>query len=339
MTTPTEANPQLKPSAEDAAGRTGASDPDGTYRAPSVATDTAPPHAEDVRIVRRRHPGQWLSAAIVLLLAAALAHSMVTNPRFQWSVVGQYLTAGSILSGIRLTLLLTVIAMGIGFALGIVLATARLSINPVLSSAASLYIWFFRGTPVLVQLIFWYNLAALYPHISLGIPFGPVFVSASANALISPMAAAILGLGLNEGAYMAEIVRGGILSVDYGQTLAGEALAMSRITMMRRIILPQAMRSIIPPTGNEVISMVKGTALVSVIALADLLYSTELIYDRTYQTIPLLIVASIWYLVIITILSVLQMFVERHFARGHLPTRPRRSFLAAMSGNLRMRVR
>jgi polar amino acid transport system permease protein len=279
---------------------------------------------EEIRLVRLRRPGRWLAVGFVLLLAAMFAHSLATNGAFEWSVVREYLIVGPILDGVRLTVVLTLIGMSIGVVLGAILAVARLSDNPIVSYAAAVYIWFFRGTPLLVQLIFWYNLGALYPRLSIGIPFGPTLASASANSLISPLTAALLGLGLNEGAYMAEIVRGGILSVDHGQTLASEALGMSRLTMMRRIILPQAMRSIVPPTGNEVISMVKSTSLVSVIALADLLYSAELIYARTYQTIPLLIVASLWYLLMITVLSVIQHYVERYFARGHVPRTSRR---------------
>ena len=195
-----------------------------------------------------------------------------------------------------MTIELTVIAMAIGIALGVLLAVMRLSPNPLVSSASWLYIWFFRGTPVLVQLLFWYNIAALYPKIALGIPFGPAFVHADANTLITAFAAAILGLGLNEGAYMAEIVRAGIISVDEGQTDAAQSLGMTRLQTLRRIVLPQAMRVIIPPTGNETISMLKTTSLASVIAVTELLYSAQQIYAVNFKTIPLLIVASIWYL-------------------------------------------
>ena len=232
----------------------------------------------------------------MLVVAVALVRSVATNPRFEWGVVGDYLFDERILEGVRFTIELTVIAMAIGIVLGVVLAVMRLSPNPLVSGASWLYIWFFRGTPVLVQLLFWYNLAALYPTISLGIPFGPAFVHADANTLITPFTAAILGLGLNEGAYMAEIVRAGIISVDEGQTEAAQSLGMTRLQTMRRIVLPQAMRVIIPPTGNETISMLKTTSLVSVIAVADLLYAAQTIYSANFKTIPLLIVASIWYL-------------------------------------------
>jgi polar amino acid transport system permease protein len=281
---------------------------------------SAPPSTdeayEEIRAVPVRHWGRWVAAILLVLLAAMMIRSMILNPGFQWGVVRQYFAVPLVLSGIRITLTMTVCAMAIGLALGTVLAILRLSPNPVLSSASSIYIWFFRGTPVLVQLIIWYNLGALYPRLSLGIPFGHIFVSASANSLITPFTAGLLGLGLNEAAYMAEIVRGGILAVPSRQVDASMAVGLSRVTMMRRIILPQAMRSIIPPTGNEVIGMLKWTSIVSVIALADVLYSVQLIYARTYQTIPLLIVACLWYLIMTTVLSVGQHYVERYFARG-----------------------
>jgi polar amino acid transport system permease protein len=184
------------------------------------------------------------------------------------------------------------------------------------SSASSFYIWFFRGTPVLVQLLFWYNIAALYPKIALGIPFGPAFVHADANTLITPFTAAILGLGLNEGAYMAEIVRAGIISVDAGQSDAAQSLGMTRLQTMRRIVLPQAMRVIIPPTGNETISMLKTSSLASVIVVTELLYAAQLIYSVNFKTIPLLITVSIWYIVCTSVLYVGQYYLERYYGRG-----------------------
>ena len=254
----------------------------------------------------------------MVLLAVVLAHSVATNPRFGWGIVGHYFFSSRVLTGLRITLELTVIAMAIGIALGVLLAVMRLSPNPLVSMASWLYIWFFRGTPVLVQLLFWSFVAALYPVISLGIPFGgPVFVHGSANTIITPFVAAILGLGLNEGAYMAEIVRAGIISVEEGQTDAAQALGMTRLQTMRRIVLPQAMRVIIPPTGNETISMLKNTALVIVIgSVFDLTFEAQQIYDVNYKTIPLLIVASIWYLVMTSIAYVGQYFIERRFGRG-----------------------
>jgi polar amino acid transport system permease protein len=245
----------------------------------------------------------------------------MTNPNFGWDVVGLYLRDVSIGRGILVTLGLTAISMAIGIVLGVVFAVMRLSVNPVVRSAAFAYVNFFRGTPVLVQLLFWFNLAALYPVITLGLPG----VELDANQLITPMTAAILGLGLNQGAYMSEIVRAGILSVDHGQTEAAEALGITRMQTMRRVVLPQAMRVIIPPTGNETIGMLKTTALVSVISVPELLYSAQIIYARTFETVPLLIVASLWYLLITSILTIGQYYLERRFARGNqrnLPPTP-----------------
>jgi len=250
------------------------------------------------------------------VIIVAVARSVATNPRFQWDVVGHYLFTGPILDGLVTTIELTVVAMALGIVLGIVLALMRLSQSAVLSSVSWVYIWLLRGTPVLVQILLWYFIAALYPTVDLGIPFGPSFIHLNANSLVTKFVAATLALGLNEGAYMSEIVRAGIISVDEGQTEAARALGMTRGQTMRRIILPQAMRVIIPPTGNETISMLKTTSLVAFIALTDLLYSAQLIYARTYETIPLLIVASIWYLALTSVLSIGQYFLERYFGRG-----------------------
>jgi polar amino acid transport system permease protein len=271
-----------------------------------------------------RHPGQWVAAVILVLIVAAGIRSMVTNPRFEWHVVGHYLFDHQIVSGLLLTSLLTAVAMVIGVVLGTLLAVMRRSQNRLLRGASVAYVTFFRGTPVLVQVIFWFNLAALYPSIALGVPFGPALVRLNANTTITPLAAAILGLGLNEGAYMAEIVRAGINSVDHGQQEAAHALGMSNSLTLRRIVVPQAMRLIIPPTGNETITMLKTTAIVSVIGLSDLLYAAESIYTRTYQIIALLIVASIWYLVLVTFLSLVQVRIERAFSPA-APGSPHRS--------------
>jgi polar amino acid transport system permease protein len=283
---------------------------------PSTEVTDGEGRPEEIRAVPVRHPGRWVAAVLVLLLGAAGVRSVVTDKRFEWSVVGHYLFDERILEGLRVTLELTVIAMAIGVALGILLATMRLSPNPLVSGSSWLYIWFFRGTPVLVQLIFWYYISALYPRIDLGIPFGPSFIHANANTVILPFTAAILGLGLNEGAYMAEIVRAGIISVDEGQGDAARALGMTRLQTMRRVVLPQAMRVIIPPTGNETISMLKTTSLVEVIAVADLLYAAQNIYSTNFKTIPLLITVSIWYLTCTSILYVGQYYLERHYGRG-----------------------
>jgi polar amino acid transport system permease protein len=274
----------------------------------------------------------------VAFLAAVVVNSVATNPRFGWGTVGTYLFSSRILHGLLVTLELTAVSMIIGIALGVVLAVMRLSKNPLVATGAWLYIWFFRGTPVLVQILFWSFISALYPRISLGVPFGgPEFVHADANKLITPFLAAILALGLNEGAYMAEIVRAGIISVDEGQTDAASALGLTRLRTMRRIVLPQAMRVIIPPTGNETISMLKTSSLVSVIAYPELLYSAQLIYAVNYLQIPLLLTASIWYLAVTSVLSVGQYYVERHYGRGHSSRRRPDSLATRMWRGLRIR--
>jgi polar amino acid transport system permease protein len=280
-----------------------------------VLTPTGRP--DDIKAVPVRRPGRWIAAAIVLLVGASLIRSAVTNSRFGWDVVGQFLFSSRIIDGLVLTLELTAVSMAIGITLGVLFAVMRLSPNPVLKAWSWFYIWFFRGTPVLVQILFWNFIAALYPKIDLGIPFGPSFIHANANDLITPTLAAILALGLNEGAYMAEIVRAGIISVDEGQNEAAQSLGMTRLQTMRRIVLPQAMRVIIPPTGNETISMLKNTSLVIVLgSVFDLLFATQQIYAANFLTIPLLIVASIWYLAMTSVLYVGQYFIERRYGRG-----------------------
>jgi len=260
--------------------------------------------------------GRWLLWALVLIVATDFGWIVANNENFGWPVVAEWFTAPSILRGLSVTLGLTVVAMVIGVIIGLLLAIARMSDDRLLSSLAGLYIWFFRGTPLLVQLIFWYNLSTLFPQISIAIPFGPTLASWDTNDLITPMTAAIAGLSLNEAAYMAEIIRGGLLSVDKGQVEATDAFGMTRARALRRIIIPQAMRSIIPPTGNQLISMIKATSLVSVIAMADLLYSVQAVYNRTFEVIPMLMVAVIWYLLVTSILNVGQGFIERYYARG-----------------------
>ncbi|MBJ7244427.1 MAG: amino acid ABC transporter permease [Solirubrobacteraceae bacterium] len=282
------------------------------------ASEPAPAPAAPVEIkaVPVRRPGRWIAGILIVVVAAALVKSAATNPRFGWGTVGEYLFAPTVMDGLLKTIELTFLSMLIGIAIGVLLAVMRLSPNPIVVAASGFYIWLFRGTPVLVQLLFWAFIAALYPVITLGVPFGPALLSFDANTWITPFVAVLLGLGLNEGAYMSEIVRAGLLSVDEGQEEAAKALGMRRMTTMRRVILPQAMRVIIPPTGNETIGMLKTTSLVSVLAYTELLYAVQLIYAANYKQIPLLIVASIWYLVLTTILSIGQYFIERHYGRG-----------------------
>lgn len=286
----------------------------------AVPTDTlpespaAPPSRTDAvqpRIVPVRRTGQWTAAVAVLLLLAGAVSSVVRNDAFQWDVVGDYFTSTSVLRGLGLTLWLTGVVMVLGFTLGTLLAVMRLSANPVLRNVSWGYIWLLRSTPILVQLLFWFNIGALYPQI-LGVR--------TVN-LLSPVTIAIIGLTLHEAAYAAEVVRGGILSVERGQIEAAESLGLGRWRRLRRIVLPQAMRSIVPPAGNMLIGTLKGTSIVSVIAVQDLLYSVQLVYHRTYQVVPLLLVATIWYVVVTSLLSVGQHHVEKRYARGTAGTR------------------
>ncbi|GHD19339.1 amino acid ABC transporter permease [Tianweitania populi] len=255
----------------------------------------------------------WL---IIALIVVNFGWIVANNENFGWPVVAQYFFDPTVISGLYVSLGLTVIAMVLGVILGLLIAIARLSSDRLASSAASLFIWFFRGTPLLVQLIFWYNMSTLFPQLSLSIPFGPTLASWDTNSVITPMTAAIIGLALNEAAYMAEIIRGGLLSVDRGQSETAEAFGMTRARALRRIIIPQAMRSIVPPTGNQLISMIKATSLVSVIAMADLLYSVQSIYNRTFEIIPMLLVAVLWYLLITSILNVGQSYIEAYYGRS-----------------------
>ncbi|MER7973535.1 amino acid ABC transporter permease [Streptomyces sp. NPDC005840] len=271
---------------------------------------TAPP-ADVLPIVPRRRHGQWAAAVAVLVLLALAVDSVLRNDAFQWDVVAAYFTSDSVLRGLWLTLWLTAVVMVLGFGLGTLLAACRLSANPVLRAVSWGYVWLFRSIPILVQLLLWFNIGALYPVL-----FGVKTVD-----LLGPVTVAIVGLTLHEAAYAAEVVRGGILSVDPGQIEAAQALGLSRGRRWRRIVLPQAMRAIVPPAGNMLIGTLKGTSIVSVIAVNDLLFSTQLIYHRTYQVIPLLMVATLWYTVVTSVLSVGQHYVEKHFARGAERTR------------------
>ena len=291
-----------------------------------------------IKAIPVRHPGRWVAAVVVVAIAAYLVYTVsyaiyadhtALGPHTGWLVVWRNLFNRLILGGIVVTLELTVLAMVVGVVLGVILAVMRLSPNPVMSWLSWLYIWFFRGTPVLVQLFFWYNLNLVLPGIVLGIPFTSFVVRLDTNALIPSFVAALLGLGLNEAAYMAEIVRAGIISVEHGQTEAAQALGMDRMLLMRRIVLPQAMRVIIPPTGNETISMLKTSSLAFVAAVPELFTRQAQIASASYNVLEMLIVASIWYLVMTSILTVGQFYIERHFGRGstrELPPTPFQRF-------------
>lgn len=273
-------------------------------------------HTDDLKIVSKRYYGRWLSALVVLLCVVAMAHSMINNPRFEWGIIAENCTAPSILQGVLMTLQLTAISVVLGFAFGTVLALMRLSSNPVLVAVSWAYTWFFRGVPMLVQLFLWYNIAALYPRIALSIPGLGEIWSAQSNALVSPFSAAVIALVMHQSAYAAEIVRAGIQSVGNGQIEAARALGYRPAQIFRHTVLPQAMRAIMPPAGNEIIGQLKTTAVVSVISLQDVLFSAQIIYQRTYEVIPLLLVATLWYLLMTSVLSVGQYYVERYFGRG-----------------------
>ncbi len=252
-----------------------------------------------------RHYGRWLSAVVVLAALGWLVWAF-SRADIDYGTTGEFFTAGNVIRGAGRTLLISVLAQAMGIALGVVFAVMRLSRNPVTSTVSWFYIWLFRGTPVLVQLLIWYNLALVFPTIG-GHP---------TSDIMTPFLAALLGLGINEGAYMAEIVRSGIGAVDEGQTEAAQALGMTRAQTLRRIVLPQAMRVIIPPTGNEFINMLKTSSLAYTIQYSELLLSAVAVYTNNLQVIELLFTVSLWYLLLTSVFSVGQYFLERRFSRG-----------------------
>lgn len=260
---------------------------------------------------------------MTLTLLGCLIAAFATNANVEVGVIRQYLFSSIILQGVLVTLELAVLSQAIGIALGIVLAVMRQSPNPVLGGVSWLYIWVFRGTPLLVQILFWGFFGSFYAHLAIGIPFTHLIAAqAATNSVLTTFVAAVVALSLNEGAYMAEVVRAGLLSVDEGQTEAALSLGMTRGLLLRRIVLPQAVRVIIPPTGNEFISMLKSTALVEVISGGELLTKAGDIYSRNFKTIPLLLVASLWYLAITSVLTTGQYYLERRYARGSMRALP-----------------
>ena len=281
-----------------------------------MVIEQSPPAAIDA--VPLRHPWRWVGAAAILVLVALFLYGAATNPAYGWATYAQYLFNDRILLGVWNTLQLTVYAMVLGVVLGIVLSVMRLSPNPVFQTVAWAFLWIFRGTPVYVQLVFWGLLPTIYQNVQLGIPFGPSFFHLNLQSLSIPFLLAVIGLGLNEAAYMAEIIRAGITSVPEGQTEASTALGMSWGMTMRRTVLPQAMRVIIPPTGNELISMLKTTSLVTAVPYSYDLYSiaSREIAARTFEPVPMLLVAATWYLIVTSLLMVGQYYLERHFSKG-----------------------
>lgn len=275
------------------------------------------PGDERISAVPLPRPGRWVAAAVILVLLALFLYGAATNSAYQWTTYWQYLFDQRIAQAALVTIELTVIAMTIALVVGVASAVMRLSDNPVLSGVAWLYIWIFRGTPVYVQLVFWGLLTSIYQEVDLGIPFMVQFTSLSTESWLTPFAAAVIGLGLNQGAYTAEIIRAGVSSVDDGQREASVALGMSWSQTTGRIVFPQAMRVIIPPFGNEFIGMLKTTSLVIAVPFTGDLYTqSQQIAAVLYRPIPLLLVASTWYLAITTVLMVGQHYLEKRFSRG-----------------------
>nr|WP_029928486.1 amino acid ABC transporter permease [Ochrobactrum sp. UNC390CL2Tsu3S39] len=260
--------------------------------------------------VPRRHYGRLVAAAVVALALAAIIHAFVVG-QIEWNYVGEFLTVPAIMTGLVNTIIMSVLAMALGIALGIIFAVMRLSDNPVLSYVSIGYVWFFRAVPALLQLLLWFNLALVFP--TMGIP--GVF-SVSTVEIMTPFVATLLGLGIQQGAFTAEVVRAGLLSVDKGQYEAAQTIGMTRLKLLRRIIMPQAMRVIVPPVGNEFIGMVKLTSLASVIQYAEILHSAQNIYYANSRVVELLIVAAFWYLIVVTILSLIQGRIEKYFSKG-----------------------
>ncbi len=298
-------------------------------------TDTATrpaervPPPETLRAVPVRHPGRWVAAAVIALLLAMFAHMLVTNQAFQWRFMFDNMFRPPVIEGVRTALVVTILAMIIGVALGTVIAVMRLSPNPVLSSAAWVYTWFFRAVPRIVLLVLFGNLGILYARYEFGLPFdrqiGNLFgidfsarvFGVDARTVVTGFVAGLLGLALSEAAYMAEIVRAGIQSVDPGQQEAAQACGMGRGVTLRRIVLPQAMRVIVPPTGNETIAMLKDTALLAFVPVTnELFFQLQAIGARTFRVFPMLVAACLWYLAMTSVLMVGQFFLERYFSRG-----------------------
>lgn len=266
--------------------------------------------ADNLIIVPRRHFGRLIGAAAVCLALAAIVRAFAVG-QIEWDYVAEFLTVEAIMKGLVNTIVMAILAMLLGITLGVVFAVMRLSANPVLSMTAVGYIWFFRAVPALLQLLLWFNLALVFPTIGI-----PGLFSFKTVDVMTPFVAALLGLGIQQGAFTAEVVRAGLLSVDNGQYEAAQTLGMTRLKLLRRIIMPQAMRVIVPPIGNEFIGMVKLTSLASVIQFAEILHSAQNIYYANSRVIELLIVAAIWYLVVVTVLSLIQGRIEAYYARG-----------------------
>lgn len=292
----------------------------------SVSDERVVTSLDGMVVVPVRHYGRYITGALIVLLLVWLAVSISQNENFEFDVVGNYLFNSVVLGGVLLTLVLTALSMTLGVIMGVLAAVSRLSANPVLRWVSATYVWFFRGTPVLVQLVFWFNIGIIFPRLGLSLPFTDISLwSMPINDAVTPVNAAILGLGLNAGAYIAEIVRAGIISVGKGQVDAAYALGLDRRQAMRRIVLPQAIPLVIPPLSNEFIGMLKYSSLASVIAVQELLGSVENIYSTNLRVLELLVVASIWYLAITTVFTLIQRLLERRFSRGRASIETRKT--------------
>jgi len=268
------------------------------------------PDLSRMAIARETHWRRWLAAGAIVILLAAIGRAFA-HGQIEWSYVQRFLTAQTIVTGMVNTMVMAVLAMALGIGLGVIIAIMRLSPNPVLTTVAAGYAWLFRGTPLILQLLLWFNLALVFPTFTI-----PGLWSARAVDVMTPFISALLGLGINQGAYTSEVIRAGLLSVDAGQYEAAQAIGMGRLRALYRIVLPQAMRVVIPPLGNEFISLVKATSLASVIQYPEVLHNAENIYYANSRVIELLIVAGLWYLAVVSILTPLQMLLERRFSRG-----------------------
>lgn len=283
-------------------------------------------------VAPQRHLGRWAAAVFVVLMLGWVGYSVYTNPSIDHGAISDFMFSGAILQGLKTTLILALLAGLLSIALGTVIALFRLSGNPVLTAVAQGYVWVFRGTPLLVQILILGNFSLFYPELAIVVPFTDItLVSADTNSILTMFTASVLALGLHDAAYMAEIIRSGIQSVDKGQTEASRALGLPGWVMQTRIVLPQALRVIIPPAGNNFINMLKMTSLVAVIAGGDLLTQAQNLSAANLKTIELLLVASAWYLIVVTVFSVGQMMVEKRLGRGY----SRRSSRAAISLRLR----
>lgn len=284
-----------------------------------------PRSAEAPKIYRARDPLRYVALAIIAFLGLFAGYTLLTNPAFEWDVVGDYLLSAPILKGVVVTLEISLAGMILGSIGGLFVAYMRLSAYFPFRAAAAAYVWAFRGTPILVQIIFWYNFAAIFPTLSIGVPFGgPKLYTVNTNEFLSVTATIIIALTTYTTAYMAEIIRGGILSVPEGQWLAASSLGMSRTRTLLTVITPQAMLPIVPPAVNEYLTLMKGTSLASVIGVFELFYTAQTIYNRTYQVVPLLIVACLWYLALTSVMSVGQSYLERRVDASRRSTRPAR---------------